>query len=90
MAIHGSLLVLLLVFGACTVVAAVQPGARIFVALLVTHTLVLLASPSHFGHYSILTATPLALVVGVSVGRVAALVPRPDGRAPTKGLVPYH
>lgn len=92
-AFHLSIVVALAIFGTCAVVAARQPGARVFAGLLAAHIVVLLASPSYFGHYSILTASPLALVFGVTVGKVATVVsqrhprPAPWGRVLTSAAV---
>jgi alpha-1,2-mannosyltransferase len=57
-------------FAVCVLIAFTAPDARVFIWLLAANTVVLLASPSYFKHYSTFTAAPLALIVGVAVGRV--------------------
>ncbi len=74
-------LTLVALFGLCVLVAVTVPQARVYVWLLVANAVVLLASPSYFKHYSTLTAAPLALIVGVAVGRMRpALLRLPLGR----------
>lgn len=58
----------------CGVVALTIAGARAYAVLLAVSTGLLLASPSFFAHYTLLTAYALALVVGVVAGRLLALV----------------
>jgi hypothetical protein len=45
--------------------------ARVLVAMLAVNLLVLLASPTYFGHYAELTAAPAAVVVGVALSLLA-------------------
>jgi len=61
-----------LLFLLAAVIAARTAGARVFVALLVVNSLVLLASPSYFAHYAVFIAAPLALTVAVAVGVTVA------------------
>jgi hypothetical protein len=49
-------------------------GARVFVALAAGAVVVLLLTPSYFSHYDALLGPPLALTVGVGVGRLATLL----------------
>lgn len=72
----GGTALLLAVLAVLVVLALRTPGARLFVALLAACVVLLLVSPSYLQHYATLTAAPLALVAGVGVGRVAALLPR--------------
>ena len=46
-------------------------AARLLVAVLACNLLVLVASPSYFGHYAHLVAAPAALVLGVGLARLA-------------------
>ena len=74
--LRESTVVLLLLALAALVVAARTPGARLYAVLLVADGLVLLASPSWFIHYAVLTAPPLALCVGVAAGALARRLPQ--------------
>lgn len=73
--VTGAALALL---AAAAIVCWLDREARVLVALLVAHVTVLLLSPAYFAHYGALTAAPAALVLGVAVGRFAAVpLPRP-------------
>lgn len=65
----------LLVLLAAAVVCATDREGRVLVAALAANFGVLLASPSYFAHYAILTAAPAALVLGVAAQRLAAPSP---------------
>jgi hypothetical protein len=56
---------------ALTALALREPRARVWVALLLGHVLVILAAPVYFAHYSAFLAVPLALVVGAGAAVVA-------------------
>ena len=56
------------ILAAAAVLALRAPVARLWVALLVVHTLVLLASPVYFSHYSAFLTVPIALVLGAAAG----------------------
>lgn len=68
--IVGALVVAAVV--ACAIAVTVR-GGRLFVALFAADAGILLFSPSFYPHYGALTMPMLALVVGVAVGRIAAL-----------------
>lgn len=57
------------------IVAFTTPGARVFGVLAVGTATVLLLVPSWFGHYTALTAPPLALCLGVGTARLVAVLP---------------
>ena len=58
---------------ALALVALTVKGGRLFAIMFVVDLVLLLKAPSYFSHYASLTAPPLALVVGVGVGRIAGL-----------------
>ena len=60
-----------------TALALTLPEARRYVVLTAAAVVVLLASPSYFGHYGGLVAPPLAITIGVGVQRLVRLVRRP-------------
>jgi alpha-1,2-mannosyltransferase len=62
----------LVVLAAAAVACSIDPSARLLVMLLAGNLLVLLASPSYFTHYAALTAAPIALVLGVGLGKLPA------------------
>lgn len=65
---------------ACAIVASAcaicwrDATARLVVALFAVDLVVLVASPSYFGHYAALTAAPAALVVGVAAGSLFGIL----------------
>jgi alpha-1,2-mannosyltransferase len=68
--------VTLLAVVACCLAAALRTGAgRLFGLLLVVALVTLLTAPSWFTHYGVLSAAPLALVLGVGVAEIAAKLP---------------
>jgi hypothetical protein len=78
---NGLTVILILVTVGLLTLAWATREARLFVALFVVNSVVLLVAPSWFLHYAAFTAPPLALVVGVAGARIAA-VPAPAwGRA---------
>ncbi|HKG51722.1 MAG TPA: glycosyltransferase 87 family protein [Actinomycetales bacterium] len=78
------------VLAAATVLALRIPLARLWVALLAVHTLMLLVSPVFFAHYAEFLTVPLALVLGAGAagwfGTQAARAPRGLGRAVPVGI----
>ena len=60
--------------GAALLAVLADRRAWIYATLLVTSVMVLMASPSYFEHYASLVAPPLALVVGVTAGRILGLI----------------
>ncbi|MGN6472520.1 MAG: hypothetical protein ACTHK4_02585, partial [Mycobacteriales bacterium] len=54
-----------------------DPVARVIVGLAAFNTVVLLITPAFFLHYAELTAAPLALVVGIGVGKLQGRLTRP-------------
>lgn len=75
-AIRLLLVLAVLAVGCCVLLALTERAAWVFVALLAAHTVLLMLSPSYFGHYATMTAAPLALVVGVAAGRVVPALGR--------------
>jgi alpha-1,2-mannosyltransferase len=64
-------LVVGLALAACTVAALRVRAARLWVALLLAHGLVLLAAPIYLNHYSTFLSVPLALVLGAAAAVVS-------------------
>lgn len=69
--------VLLLAAAALALLAWLVPDARRYVVLLVADTVVLLAGPSWFPHYTALTAPLLAIVTGIGLARATRRLWRP-------------
>jgi hypothetical protein len=72
------------VVGAASLICLIDRGARILVAVFAVNLTVLLVTPAFFLHYAEFTAAPLALVLGVAVGKARAL----SVRAPAISWVP--
>ena len=66
--------ILALLAAAAVLAALATRGARTFGILMIGTLTVLLLSPSWFQHYAALTAPPLALCLGVSTARLAAVL----------------
>jgi alpha-1,2-mannosyltransferase len=84
---HKIGLVLALVALVCVAAALTVPGARLHPVLLVAAVVVLLASPSYFLHYGVLTAPFLATTMGIGTARLVGLVRSTPARTALAGLV---
>jgi hypothetical protein len=73
---HGTIGLLtalvMLVLGIAALECLTDRAARVLVAVFICNFLVLVASPSYFGHYAHLTAAPAVLVLGVGLARLTA------------------
>jgi len=67
-------LITVALLGAALLAVLADRRAWLYATLLVTSVMVLMASPSYFEHYASLVAPPLALVVGVTAGRILGLI----------------
>jgi len=72
---------------AAVVTCLLTSGARVFGALTIATVAVLLAAPSWFTHYTALTAPPLALCVGLAVGRLSGVLARRPARVAVVAVV---
>lgn len=79
--------VLLVIAIAAVVTTLLTRGARTLGVLAIATTVILLAAPSWFAHYTALTAPPLALCIGVATGRLSARIPARWGKVALVTLV---
>jgi hypothetical protein len=67
---HVATVVVLIVLTIAAICCLFDGRARLIALLLFGNMVVLLASPSYFGHYAALTAAPGALVLGIGLGKL--------------------